>query len=226
MLNMEERVHYLENVMAELAHEQVRTEIFLKDFGKRMDRHVAEMKADTQRFTERMEITISEMKEDTRRMKEDTRRMKEDTRRMKKAWGDLANKMGTVVEDIVAPNIPRLALEEFDFDEVEDFAVRPRRTSRRGARRQTEFDVVCSGPGKVIFVEVKSTSDLEKIKATAGRMREFFDFFPEYEGKELIGAFASWSIDAKLLSAISEAGLYGIAMGDETMKIVARPGIH
>jgi len=32
---------------------------------------------------------------------------------MNKRWGELANKMGTVVEDIVAPSIPRLAREIF-----------------------------------------------------------------------------------------------------------------
>ena len=163
------------------------------------------------------------MKEDTRRMKEDTRRMKEDTRRMQKAWGDLANKMGTVAEDVVAPNIPRLAIEEFGFAEVEDMMPRARRTSRRGEKRYREFDIVCAGPGKVILVEVKSTPTLEKIQEVPGRLEEFFDFFPEYEGRELIGVFASWSIDKSLLPAISKAGLYGIAMGEDTMDVVARP---
>jgi hypothetical protein len=164
------------------------------------------------------------MKEDTRQMKEDTRRMKEDTRRMQKAWGDLANKMGTVAEDVVAPNIPRLAVEEFGMAEVEDLQCRARRTSRRGERRWREYDIVCAGPGKVVIVEVKSTPTLEKIQEVPGRLEEFFDFFPEYEGRELIGVFASWSIDKALLPTISAAGLYGIAMGEDTMDVVARPG--
>lgn len=223
---MEGRIDHLDAIMAELAHAQTRAEIELKQMrresialdkrlaeqGKRMDANIGEMKEDTRR-----------MKEDTRLLKEDTRRMIEDTRRMKKAWGDLANKMGTVAEDVVAPNIPRLAVEEFGMSEVEDLLPRARRTSRRGDKRRTEYDIVCAGPEKVIVVEVKCTPTLEKINEVPARIAAFFDFFPEYEGRELIGVFASWSIDADLLPAISQAGLYGIAMGEDNMDVVARP---
>jgi hypothetical protein len=114
-------------------------------------------------------------------------------------------------------------VEEFGFSEVEDLQARARRTSRRGDKRRTEYDVVCAGPGKVVVVEVKSTPTLEKIREVPGRLAEFFDFFPEYEGRELVGVFASWAIAPALLPAISEAGLYGIAMGEDTMDVVARP---
>lgn len=223
MIHMEERLNYLDRVMAELAHAQMRTEIALKGYFDRMDRDSAEMKEDT-----------AKMKEDTAKFKERSRQlqeamdrtnaeMKEDTQRMRKAWGDLANKMGTIAEDVVAPNIPRLAVEAFGMNEVLDMMPRARRTSRRGARRSREYDIVCAGPGKVIVVEVKATPTLEKIREVPARLEEFFDFFPEYEGRELIGVFASWSIDEQLLPAISAAGLYGIAMGDDTMDVEARP---
>jgi hypothetical protein len=210
MIKMEERVTHLDRALAELAHLQMRTEIAIKASSERMDRDSAQMKEDTRR-----------MQEDTRRMKE---QMERDNRQMKKTWGDLANKMGTVAEDVVAPNIPRLAVEEFGMVEVEDFQCRARRTSRRGEKRKREYDIVCAGPDKVIVVEVKSTPTLEKIREVPARLQEFFDFFPEYEGRELIGVFASWSIDDALLPAISAAGLYGIAMGEDTMDVVARPG--
>lgn len=255
MIGMEERVNYLDNIMAELARAQVQSEIAFKASGVRMDALIAKMEADTAKMKEdtarmkedtarmkesnsrldeamlRMEESTARMKEDTARMNEEAnarmeesrRQMREDTRRMQKAWGDLANKMGTVAEDVVAPNIPRLALEAFGFSEVEDLMVRVRRVSRRGEKRRREWDVVCSGPGKVIVVDVKSTPTLEKIAEVQPRLAEFFDFFPEYEDCQLIGIFASWAIDPQLLPAISEAGLYGIAMGEETMDIVARP---
>ena len=43
---------------------------------------------------------------------------------MNKRWGELANKMGTVVEDIVAPSIRRLAREMFDCGELRQFWTR------------------------------------------------------------------------------------------------------
>jgi hypothetical protein len=233
MINVEERITYLDNLMAELARAQVQTEIASKASEVRIDKYIAEMKEDTRQMkedtrqmkedTRQMKEDTRRMKEDTLRMKEDTLRMKEDTRRMKQAWGDLANKMGTVAEDVVAPNIPRLAIEEFGFGEVEDLMVRVCRASRRGEKRRREWDVICSGPEKVIVVEVKSTPSIDKIREVPDRLAEFLDFFPEYEGRELIGIFASWSIRPELVPAISEAGIYGIAMGEDTMEIVARP---
>ena len=219
MINMEERLNYLDGIMAELARAQVQSEIAFKASGVRMDALFKKMDAESAKMKE----DTAKMKEDTAKMKEDTAKMKEDTRRMKQVWGDLANKMGTVAEDVVAPNIPRLAVEEFGFREVEDLMVRARRVSRRGEKRHREWDVVCSGPEKVMVVDVKSTPTLDKIREVPARLAEFVDFFPEYEGRELIGLFASWSIAPPLLPAISEAGLYGIAMGEDTMEIVARP---
>ncbi|MGC9450608.1 MAG: hypothetical protein ACP5I4_04110 [Oceanipulchritudo sp.] len=209
---MEERVTHLEAIMAELAHVQLRTEIAMKEDTRRLKESTLQMQESGRR-----------PEESTLQMHEDTRRMKEETLRMKKAWGDLANKMGTIAEDVVAPNIPRLAVEEFGLSEVLDMMPRARRTSRRGEKRRTEYDIVCAGPDKVVVVEVKSSPTLEKINAVPARLEQFFDFYPEYEGRELIGVFASWSIDEALLPAISAAGLYGIAMGDDTMDVVARP---
>ena len=200
---MEQRVNILDDLMAELARGQVQTDIALK------------------KSAAFQEATLTRMEEDTLRMKES---MQEDTRRMKKAWGDLANKMGTVAEDVVAPNILRLALDEFGFSEVEDLMVRACRASRRGEKRRAEWDIVCSGPEKVVLVEVKSTPTQDNIREFPDRMAGFFDFFPEYEGRELIGIVASWSIDPRLFPFISQCGLYGLAMGEDTMEIVARPG--
>ena len=227
---VEERVNILDDLMNELARAQVQMEIALKESAARQNALFAKMDRETEALKKNGEADRQAMKEDTRRMKEDTRRMKEDTRRMKedtlamkKAWGDLANKMGSVAEDVVAPNIPRLAVEEFGLGEVEDLMVRARRSSRRGEKRQTEWDIVCSGPNKIVVVEVKSTPTKEKIREVPERLASFFDFFPEYEGRSLIGVFASWSIPSEFLPEISQCGLYGIAMGEETMDVVARP---
>ena len=50
--------------------------------------------------------------------------MARERREMNKRWGELANKMGTVVEDIVAPSIQRLARAVFDCGEPQFFGTR------------------------------------------------------------------------------------------------------
>ena len=142
---------------------------------------------------------------------------------MDRAWGKLANKLGTVLEDITAPNIERFATEEFGFPAVRDLFVRAKRTSSAGPERRSEFDVICTGPGKVVYAEMKSTPSLASIAEFRTKLGEFFDFFPEYRACELVGVYASWSLEKRFRLAISAAGLYGVTMGDETMEIVARP---
>lgn len=39
-----------------------------------------------------------------------------DRNEMNKKWGDLANKMGTLAEDLAAPSIPRIIKERFGVE--------------------------------------------------------------------------------------------------------------
>lgn len=61
------------------------------------------------------------------------------------------------------------------------------------------------------------------IEQRVDKLAEFEDFFPEYEGWEKIGMFASWSLPEELRDTVASHGLYGLAMGEETMDMVARP---
>lgn len=47
-------------------------------------------------------------------------------REMNRRWGELANKMGTMVEDLVAPSLPRIVREVLG-QEVTDLSVRRKR---------------------------------------------------------------------------------------------------
>ena len=61
---------------------------------------------------------------------------------MNKRWGELANKMGTVVEDIVAPSIRRLAREMFDCGELRQFWTRMSASRSDDPSRTREFDAL------------------------------------------------------------------------------------
>jgi len=191
--------------MAEVAHAQMRTEMSLLALSREMREFKDEMR---------------EFKDEMREFKDESER---DRKRMNKAWGDLANKLGTTVEDIVAPNIPRIAREDFGMGARTDLLIRARRVSRRGEDREREYDVVCAGSGKVLVVEVKASPSLEQIPAFLASLEDLGDFYPEYSEWDRIGIFASWSFPDPVQEALRKAGLYGLAMGDETMTLVVRP---
>ena len=51
-----------------------------------------------------------------RAFKEDNRL---ENREMNRKWGELANKMGTMVEDLVAPSLPRIVQEQFGLEIID-----------------------------------------------------------------------------------------------------------
>ena len=79
------------------------------------------------RALKRLESLIerSERRADTDRARaeEDRQRSTQDRKDWNKKWGELANKLGTIVEDIVAPNLPRIAREYLGCGELDDFMV-------------------------------------------------------------------------------------------------------
>ena len=81
--------------------------------------------------------------------------MREFKREMNKRWGELANKMGTLVEDIFIPS--------FDIMLKRYFGVKPKRISSRmklrNKNREIELDIVGFTEDKVFIVEVKSSPD-------------------------------------------------------------------
>jgi hypothetical protein len=142
--------------------------------------------------------------------------MRASKREMDKKWGDLANKMGTILEDIVAPNLRGLAIEHFAFPAIDDFMIR---RSRRLDGRETEFDAVLVGPDAVILGEAKSKPTLESADEFALKAGRFFDFFPEYRGRVLIRVLGSWAIPDPVLDRLTALGIYGLRMGEDTMEL-------
>ncbi|MEK7276179.1 MAG: hypothetical protein AAB427_02410 [Chloroflexota bacterium] len=144
-----------------------------------------------------------------------------DRREHNKRWGELANKMGTVVEDIVAPSLRRIVLDDLGFGEVEFFA--PRVEKRHPVTGQArEFDVVAAGAKAVLLNETKSTPTLDRVEAFVEFVKsgQFFEYFPEYRGRVLKPVFSSLSIPESLVAYLTRQGVYAVAMGDEVMQVL------
>jgi hypothetical protein len=146
--------------------------------------------------------------------------MRDFRREMNKKWGDLSNKLGTIIEDILAPNLPRLALEYFGFGSVEEFSIRHSRRSPGDRSKVGEFDAIVIGETAVILGEAKSTPSLEYADQFASKARTFFDYFPEHQSKRLILIFGSWSIPESIVTRLTGQGIYAMQMGNDTMDLV------
>jgi len=183
---------------------------------ERMDRFQAEMAELSRRADERNRLAEERMAQFEAEMREFKNEMRASKRELDKKWGDLANKMGTILEDIVAPNLPRLATEHFGFPVIEDFMLR---RLRRREGRVKEYDAIVVGPTAVILGEAKATPTLESADECARKADVFFDSFPEYDGRRLIIVYGSWAIPEPVVERLTALGIYALRMGEDTMEL-------
>ncbi|NJO17415.1 MAG: hypothetical protein HC877_17230 [Thioploca sp.] len=145
----------------------------------------------------------------------------QDRRDLNKKWGDLANRLGTVAEDIVAPNLPRIAREQFGCPaEPDDFMVRRWVRHKLDNSKRRKFDVVVVYPDKVLINETKATPRLNYIDDFIAVMADIHGYFPEYQGKEIIPIFAGLFIPDNLLRYLTKHRIYALGMGEQTMELL------
>ena len=224
MSTTEERVNRLETVMAELADAQLRTQIALKAFSEnteaslkrlseaqaRTDARLAEAQARTDASLDRLSAEMREFRDEGRASRKE----------MGRRLGELANQLGTVVENIVAPNIPRMAKEFFGFSDIEDFMVRRQVRNKHDCSKRREFDVIAVGEDAVIINETKSKTRIGYVDDFIELLDQVFDYFPEYAEKKIIPIFASLYLDESVINYLTQNRIYAMTMGGETMEIV------
>lgn len=204
MVALDEKVSYLEDILQKVAYSQLETNMSLN----RLSNEMREFKDEMREFKDEM----SDYKDWS----------KKQIISMNRQWGDLANKLGTVVEDIVAPNIPRIAKVYFGCAEVDYIAVRVKKRSVTDRSRRREFDAIAVCEKIFILNETKSspeTRDVDKL-AEFVQSGELFDYFPEYKGYRICPVFSSLYLDDSFVAYLSRKGVYALTMKDDTMEIV------
>ncbi len=215
MIDIEERVDRLE----EMTHEFVLNVgiEFNKVYNSQM-RTEAELRA----FKDEMKEFKNEMKEFKDEMKEFKNESRQANREMNRRWGELANKMGTLIEDLVGPSLPRI-VQEMLGQEVADLSVRRKRRLQDG--RTWEFDgIFVTTGGQVGLNSTKSTLCSDDVDHFAKEVAAFREFFPEYANYPVVGILASLSVEESVLNYAERCGLIVLGVGDELMEIKNRPG--
>ena len=155
-----------------------------------------------------------------RAFKDDMRR---ENREMNRKWGELANKMGTMVEDLVVPSLPRIVREQFGL-EILDLMVRRKRRLGDGSVR--EFDGIAVADGYAFVNSTKSTLRNSDVEGLVGEIAEFRKFFPEYDKEKVIGILASLYVEEGLVKYAEKTGFLVLAVGDQLMELKNTPGFR
>jgi hypothetical protein len=143
-------------------------------------------------------------------------------KQVNKKWEKLVMKMGTLVEDIVAPSIKGVALELFGFKQIDFFGVRVEKTKVNDRGAQREFDAIAVGDDKVILNETKTKPSSGEVKEFIDFLKtgEFYDYFPEYKEKKLIPIFSTLYMPADVVKRLTKKRIFAMAMSETVMTVL------
>ena len=176
----------------------------MREFKDEMKEFKDEIRMDTENFKNAIQSDTKSLKDE---MKEFKDKMEKDRREMNKKWGNLANKMGTLVEDIFIPGVKETVWKYFD-DEINSY--NPRRYIRnRETGEEGEFDVIAVTDLYVFLVEVKTTPNNRDVDRLITKIvPKFRRLTPYYEDKIVIPILGSLSFPSKMIPYASKAGVY------------------
>ena len=215
---LEARVEKLESLMADTLHIVRATSLEVDRLSKEMRAFKNEIRADTRAFKDAVNA-------DTHALKEEMRALKIE---MNKRWGDLSASLGLLVENIVAPSIPRVLSKVFACPEeaVESLGLRLRRKHASLPSRNCEFDAVAAGCGYVLIAECKVRLNSRDVAAFAKRLPEAKEYFPEFvaKGYRFAGAVASLNVSPNVVAFAEKLGLIVLGSADDLMEVLNSPG--
>ena len=163
---------------------------------------------------------IAQSKTTIRHMDEMIAELKEESRTHNFEMARIADRIGRFAEDIVAPNIPRLAEEIFGVGQIEFEAPRVKRRHSRDPSRVREFDVVVAGHRHLLVTSVKATARNGDIPEFVAALKDVFDYFPEFRGYTLVPIFASMALGPEAVRRLTRLKIYALALGQRTMELL------
>ena len=184
----------------------------MKAFAEEAERDRKKRDAEMKDFKDEMRGFKDEMKDFKDEMRGFKDEMKDDHKRMNKQWGELSNKLGTIVEDLIAPAVRPVVKKYFDEDIV-DFSLN-RKKHDKSINLRGEFDVIAASETTVYLVEVKATFREEYLDRFTGNIEKFKKLFPEFNNLKLVPIFASIRFDDELFPKITQYGFYALAYRD------------
>ena len=224
------RVDRLEEIMMPLAYEHTKTEMALRDLKHEMSsfkREMQDFKDEMRDFKDEMRVFkdgMNDFKDEMRTFKDGVNDFKAEMQASKKEndrrWGDLANKMGTLVEDIVAPSLPRIVREDFGCGQIDDIMLRRRVRNKTDQAQVREFDALVVAGDMVFINETKSKPDAEKVYDFIQVLHTVHEFFPEYRDKRIIPLLSSLYIPDDILNLLTKNKIFALAMGEDVMQVL------
>ncbi len=186
----------------ELLASQKQTEAALQRFEKKLETHEKKIEA----HEEKMEAYREESRKENKAIN--------------LSWGKITNKLGTMVEDMVLPSIPRIIRDEFGIQRI-----------KIKTRLQKQFDVynkefdLCAFADDCVFINsTKSTLRKNTVDDFINDIDMFRIIYPEYKDKAIIGIIAALYTSKTLVEYAEEKGFMVLSVGSNILEVINTKG--
>ncbi len=243
------RFEKIEQVMAELADwakqsKQIhkRTQLELAELAKQSQlksdeqsqRIKLELAESAKRLDERIKLELAEsakrLAEQSQRTKLEFESLAKQIKQTTKQMGEQSQRMGTLVEDMVSPDMLRILRQVASIPEEVPGIVNVRVKEfypgkvLNGHAQMIEVDAIARCGEYVLVNETKTTFKVEHVDAFLKTLSQLRDYFPAFEGRQIFGVISSLRIDPSVVTRASRQGLLVLSLGEGMMELQNEPG--
>ncbi|WP_006788860.1 hypothetical protein [Thiorhodospira sibirica] len=163
--------------------------------------------------------TDHRFQETERLIKESAKETERLIKQLSKNLGDIGNRLGEFVEQMVAPAVVRV----FRDQGIEVHAVYPNISAKRNGV-ELEIDLLVVNDGALIGVECKSKLVEAHIDAHLERLSNLKRVLPIYKDHQVMGAVAGMVVEEKVAKYALQQGLYVLRPNGEQIDLSTPPG--
>jgi len=221
------------NLLKQISTDNLIATIELRRYLETLTREFKEFKDEMKAFKDEMKVFKDEMtafknemkvfkdemtafKDEMKVFKDEMTAFKDEMRafkdEMNRRWGELANRLGTIAEDIFAPGIPYLA-ERLGLNVIK----RMLDVEYRKEGRYNQYDAIVvaedpSGNEVVLVAEVKSQLRPEHFQEFRSKLENLLYYEPDWQGRNIIPILAAFRIPEDLVGLANRRGVLLVRM--------------
>lgn len=186
-----------------------------------IDRFVASVGVEFNKLYDLQAHGAAEFRAFCEEMRLDREESRRERREMNRKWGDLANRLGTLVEDLVFPSLPRVLRETLgqDFD-----SIYARVWHRLPDGRSKEFDAYALSAGLAVVNSTKATLRSSEVDRMPDEIAAFREFVPAQAHLPVVGVLSTLALDPSVLNYAERMGFLVLSVGEQLMEVKNRPG--
>lgn len=173
---------------------------------------------------DRIERALEELVKSQKELRDSHKETESLVNKTNKSVAELTDGWGMFVEGLAAPSIPKI-FNRLGY-KITQHGVRQKSRLRS---RSIEIDIIAAGTrdGKTavtIATSVKSRLQVDDVKEHIAHLEEFFRFYPQYGGSELLGVVVGIRLDEGVVQYAQKHGLYVIGSSGEAVELLNKKG--